>query len=223
MAFSNHPQTIKSFIDDYKAERTLGNEVNAQEFIDRFDNDANLLLYAKTPILYENLLPLANSETRRDLMLQKNFIVCFSNIGFQINNDGDLFSSQFEVEFQNPAEIQQLNEQLAATVRPFNMATIDSIMQLTVLEKDDELVIEEISPDDLDARKYNEYYDNGNLKIEANLKEGLKHGIYREYFDNGNLRVKGRYKNDLMDGNWKIYDENGNIVERKKFRLGKEL
>jgi len=221
--FSNHPQTLKSFIDDYNAGRTLGNEEVSLDFIERFENKSNLLLYVKTPVLYENLLSMANRETKSNLIKNKDFIMCFSEIGFQISNDNNMFSSQLEVQYQNPSKLNNLNQMLAATVQEFDLVTLDSIMQLTVLEKDDELVIDEISPDDLDAKKYTEQYASGNLKFEVGLRKGLKHGSYREYYENGNLKIKGRYRNNLMDGNWKIYDENGNIKEKKRYKEGKEM
>ena len=127
------------------------------------------------------------------------------------------------LQFQDLSEVKALEEELAATVKPFDINELDSIMQLTLLEKDDELVIEEISPDDLDAKKYQEYFDNGNLKVEVALKNGLKNGTYREYFEKGSIKIKGKYKNDVMDGIWKIYDEKGNVMERKRYRNGKEL
>ncbi|MBT29266.1 MAG: hypothetical protein CMO01_06355 [Thalassobius sp.] len=221
--FSNHPQTIKSIIDDYNAKNTLSNSENFNKFLKNFDSKSNVFAYVQTPVMFENLKGMVNPETWTDIRKNKDYINCFSDLGFQISNDGDLFSSKFFVQFQDLSEVKALEEELAATVKPFDINELDSIMQLTLLEKDDELVIEEISPDDLDAKKYQEYFDNGNLKVEVALKNGLKNGTYREYFEKGSIKIKGKYKNDVMDGIWKIYDEKGNVMERKRYRNGKEL
>ena len=223
VVFSNHPQTLKSFIDDYIEDRTLGKDKASVQFINQLKGKSNFLAYIRTPVLYENLTSIANKDTKNNLNKHKDYIVCFSDIAFQISNDDGLFLSQIEVKFQNPNDLKGMNEMLAATVKEFDLATMDSIMQLTILDKDDELDIEEISPDDLDAKKYEEYFENGNLKIEVSLKEGLKHGTYREYYENGSLKIKGRYRNDFMDGNWKIYDEQGNVKEKKRYRQGQEI
>ena len=38
-----------------------------------------------------------------------------------------------------------------------------------------------------------EFYPEGALKSEAEVKEGKRHGRYREYYENGKLRLRGKY------------------------------
>jgi antitoxin component YwqK of YwqJK toxin-antitoxin module len=42
------------------------------------------------------------------------------------------------------------------------------------------------------------------LKNRINRK-GLKKGYWEEYWDNGQLRVKGSYENGKRDGYWECY------------------
>ena len=54
---------------------------------------------------------------------------------------------------------------------------------------------------------YKAYYENGNIKLESNLKDGLKNGISKTYFEDGTLHEVHSYKNDLMDGLWITYNK----------------
>ena len=41
-----------------------------------------------------------------------------------------------------------------------------------------------------------EFYPEGALKSEAEIKEGKRHGRYREYYENGKLKFRGKYANN---------------------------
>ena len=50
-----------------------------------------------------------------------------------------------------------------------------------------------------------EFYPEGALKSEAEVKEGKRHGRYREYHENGKLKLRGKYSNNQPKGTWKYY------------------
>ncbi|MEM1137406.1 MAG: DUF3352 domain-containing protein [Bacteroidota bacterium] len=162
VVFSNHPQTIKGIIDDYDNKNTLANSTTFQSFFEGFEKKANVFAYVQTPVMFENLQPMVNEKTWTSLNKNREYLVCFSDIGLQIGSEEGLFTSKLHVQFQDRAKLKDLEAILAATVEPFNLQELDSVMQLTLVEKDDELIIDEISPDDLDAKKYKEYYNDGN-------------------------------------------------------------
>ena len=86
-----------------------------------------------------------------------------------------------------------------------------------------------------------EFYQNGELKIRGELKEGEKHGEWNAYFKNGqpqsigdfvegkrmgraivyfrngNIRYEGEYKNDKKVGHWKFYNQKGKLIKEKEF------
>ena len=51
----------------------------------------------------------------------------------------------------------------------------------------------------------------------------------KEYYDNGNLKTEGElkynpYKSDYMkDGTWKVYDESGKFLKNEKYAYGERL
>lgn len=93
-----------------------------------------------------------------------------------------------------------------------------------------------------DPNAYNEYYENGQLKIEGTYDEnkqrtglwvsyyengivwsksyyldGKKNGHSITFFPSGKVRYVGEYKDDEMSGNWTFKDEQGNVVDEKTY------
>lgn len=63
-----------------------------------------------------------------------------------------------------------------------------------------------------------EYYDNGQLWLKCNYKDGLKDGAFEEYYETENsdemiLWRKGFYINGKRSGLYQTFDINGNIIE----------
>ena len=61
-----------------------------------------------------------------------------------------------------------------------------------------------------------EFYPEGALKSEAEIKEGKRHGRYREYYENGKLKFRGKYANNQPKGTWKYYIEEGEFERKEK-------
>ena len=50
------------------------------------------------------------------------------------------------------------------------------------------------------------FYDNGNLKEDFRLKDGVVHGQYKAYHSNGKLSLQGGYDSGRFVGRWEYYD-----------------
>ncbi|SNY99681.1 toxin-antitoxin system YwqK family antitoxin [Flagellimonas pacifica] len=62
-----------------------------------------------------------------------------------------------------------------------------------------------------------EYYANGNVKLRAELKEGIEHGAYFKYFKNQTVEESGVKIKGKKNGLWKYYDSLGKIKSAKHF------
>ncbi|MAZ61293.1 MAG: hypothetical protein CMG50_03850 [Candidatus Marinimicrobia bacterium] len=62
-----------------------------------------------------------------------------------------------------------------------------------------------------------EYYDNGNVKIEYNYKNGKKNGVQKKWYLNNQLSIKYNYENGKLDGLQKKWYENGNIKSESNY------
>lgn len=65
--------------------------------------------------------------------------------------------------------------------------------------------------------KWQFFYPNGNIQLEAMFIEGVKNGLYNTYRDNGRPIYRGYYINDQRAGVWEFYDQDGNLSGRTDF------
>ena len=64
------------------------------------------------------------------------------------------------------------------------------------------------------------YYENGQLRVKGNYKEGKEHGLRESYFKNGQLRIKGNHKDGKRNGLWEWYYENGKLMFKDCYKNG---
>lgn len=56
-----------------------------------------------------------------------------------------------------------------------------------------------------------EYYENGNIKYNGTMENGIYNGNGTQYYDNGKIKSNGIFKNGKYNGNVTLYYENGII------------
>ena len=73
-----------------------------------------------------------------------------------------------------------------------------------------------------EARIIKEYYDDLNIsiKIERTVKGNMNHGIYKDYYENGQIRTDANYHNGELDGSYTAYHKNGQIYVQVNYRKG---
>ena len=215
VVFSNQPNTLKSIIDDYLKENTLSTSEDFKHFNRYFDIKSSVFAYINTPVLYNNMLSLADKYTQQQMLKNKDFIVCFPQIGFQLLPSSTMFESKLVVSYQD-AELVKSKEQfkdiqLAGPSIPYNN-TNDNIIKVK-----DVFDIPRLYPNDLNAKEYIKKYKRGAIHFKVALKDGQKHGNFYEYYLNGAIKIKGRYRKDKQVGLWKAYNEKGDLIKRKRF------
>lgn len=215
--FSNHPQTIKSIISDYEAGKTLAKFEPYDEFMGQFKSSSSVFVYVQTPVLHANLRGFVSPATWARVEKNKPYIVCIPQIGLQLREDGGLFETKMVSGYHDP-NVEKLPEAQPAGADTTTAGPVQ--MQSPIVTEEE---IDEISLDDLDVKKYEEKYQDGTLKLEVAIKNGLRNGTYREYYPSGETKVKGRYKEDRKTGTWKYYDENGELMEKREFENGVEV
>jgi hypothetical protein len=221
VVFSNHPQTLKVIIDGFVNKSLLINSEEYKSFASNFSRHSNVLVLINTSQFLKGLQGTINPSTYAGLESNKEYIVSFPYMGFQLEKDGSLFKTRFYVQFKKETEAlaenpmngiaEDASDTLSAEVSDQTKEEVTSI-----LAKVDEYI-----PDDLTKSVYIEKYSNGKVKVEFELKDGFRHGEYKEYYDNGEPKIKGHYKRDHKEGTWKIYAENGKLLQKVKFDDGK--
>jgi hypothetical protein len=221
VVFSNHPQTLKNIIDDFTQERTLEFDTEYYNFRKNYSGEANVFNYINTEILYHNLQSMLPEETWKVVKENKDYIVCFNEIGIETKEIDDLLYTEVLANFGGITEVEE-----PVLYQKIEREPVGEIIQGTteVLEKLEAESIDTLANyhfyiiiNDLDSKQQKGYYDNGNIKYEADLKKGVLHGSYKEYHENGELRVKGKYNNNKKASLWRYYNNKGKLVLEKDY------
>ncbi len=216
VVFSDKPNTLKSIIDTFLDEKTLENSEDFRHFNSNFKKSSSLFAYINMPVLYENMLSLADKTTKKQMLKNKDFIICFPQIGFQLTPSNELFKSKFVADYQSAAIVKSKEQfkdlQLFGPLLPSNSNRTSNLPEVK-----DVFDVVQLYPEDLNADRYIKNYTSGAKHIEVGLKDGLKHGRYYEYYPDGVLKMKGRYRKDKQVGVWRAYDSKGEQIERKRF------
>ncbi len=212
---SNHPQTLKNIIDDHLNKATLANSVGYYNFKKNFSDKSSLYLYFEPPVLYYNLKAFVNPETWKKISENKSYITCFNQGGAQINQMDDMIHLQLKMQYQ--PDLSEWKKQY------YNSSEITNLFNSSQQEDTGEEVkvlsdtIPQIIINSLDASKQEEFYDDGALKWQIELKNGLKDGSFKAYHSNGELWIKGAFKEDHPSGKWKYYDEEGELIKTDRY------
>jgi antitoxin component YwqK of YwqJK toxin-antitoxin module len=66
------------------------------------------------------------------------------------------------------------------------------------------------------------YYKSGALQMEENYSNGVLHGICKVYYDNGQLKAETHYKNGVVDGSARSFYKDGTLMETLNYKNGKQ-
>ncbi len=216
--FSNHPQTLESVIDDYLAKNTLSKSVEFRAFRKQLDDEQSVLVYVNTPVLFNTMKKLANTGTRASMEQNRDYIVCFRHLAFQLTPAGDKFNTILAEQFSAP-------EGTVATASLQDPQTPDTVVaeQPAVIEEvadTDPMALPYIYVQDLNARSYTGYYPDSTVNYRVEIRNGFKDGSYTEYHSNGKVKMTGRFRKDKRDGTWKLYSESGDLVMKRNYDDG---
>lgn len=218
VVFSNHPNTLKSIITSYINDDTLENFESFEDFDNNFDSRSNIFAYINAPNLYNSAYNFLDASTRKQLSDNKDYFICFSQIGIQLKSEDDLFETKIVVDYEDP-EIVKTKYSFTDSSIKIKSNTTRKEVEITeeTINEATVFTIKEIFPSDLTAKQFEKKYYNGKIRFSVELKNGLKHGDYLEYYSNGKLKIKGSYKRDEQNGTWRVYDYNEDVVFKKRF------
>ena len=212
VVFSNQPNTLKGIVDAYVEIETLDTSEDYQKFLTYFDKESAVFTYINTPILYENLYELANEETKAQMRKNKDYIICFPQVGFELVPNEGLFETVLVVNYQDVEEVKKKIQFRQQEIR-YDEVPVGGFSELT----DAVFKVGTIYPSDLNAKSYQKKYNSGKTRFKVALKNGQKHGRYESYYPNGQLKLKGRYRKDKQVGLWKYYSDTGELLRKKRF------
>jgi len=94
--------------------------------------------------------------------------------------------------------------------------------QTSKIVQSDGLFFTDATQTKLYSGEYKEFFDNGALKVEMNIKEGKPEGAYIVYFANGKPNEVRAYRNGEFHGLWRTYNEAGMLIAEAEYRNNKK-
>jgi len=213
VVFSNHPGTLAHLIRHNLEGKTLSNNKQFESYFKQFDNESSLFLYVNSTQIIPNSKPYLSNEYWQKLNKSKAYIESFPLMGMQIKPEGNLISTSIILNYMPQKEMMDWGQLFL----PVKVEEIDTVQELASPQKEEEIQIDDIFPEDLTDKKLIDTYANGQNKFEVPLKNGLKEGSYKAYDTLGNVLVKGRYKNNKKSGTWRFYDSKGELLRKEKY------
>lgn len=210
VVFSNSTATLLSMIEDYRLGQTLDQNKEFDEFMNEFNNNSSVFLYANTRKLFPLMKDFVASSTWTSIQNNQNFILCFPQTGFQLTVDKSVFDTRIVAEFKeviiedNSLEIIDIDDDDFSTSE--NSDSLSSL-QLFYIEK-------------MSGNVYTEFYEDGSIKSKTEMQNAARNGKYKEFYPDGNLKVYGKYKNNKKHKTWYYYDKNENLLKKEKWKNG---
>ena len=213
VVFSNNPNTLKSIINDVLDKQTLSTSDDFKMFEKRFDKKTSLFLYSNVPVLYDNMYALADRKTKSQMRKNKDYIICFPQVGLQMTPEDEVFESRFVIDYKDVNEVKasaQFQEKSHLAKQETSISKSGEITEAV-------FKLRPIYPNDLTAKSYTTKYANGTVRFQVELKDGLKHGRYTQYYTDGTEKMTGRFRKDIQVGTWRYFDKEGKQLLKKRF------
>ncbi len=191
--FSNSLSTVMQVVDDYIAGKTMSHSKEFQSFIDNFSPKSNISVFIQMPKMYTTLYYYTPEKSRADFDENKEMILSFARIGFQLVSTGKMFKTTLLAEYdENALADDEVNKLLQETTDDGFGGEIDS-MSFKI-----EIPIGNLETDGA----YKEYFDDDSteIKIEGAIQDNKINGLWRTYYSTGHLRSSVNYKDGKIDG-----------------------
>lgn len=205
VVFSNKPATLLSFIEDYEQERTLRNDDGFKQVLSQVNGRSTYFVYTNSIKFFPLMEPLLNQKTWESWSANREIVYSFPYSALQIVGNRHKVALRMIMNY-HPYHPPLLSE--------------EELREDDDTDISEKAVIDELNrfyAETFQGNVYREFYPEGALKSECEIRNGQRHGKYHEYFGNGSLKIRGRYDKDHPTGTWKYYTEDGTL--EKKVRL----
>ena len=192
VVFSNSQDALKQIIDDYLKGHTLSHNKEFMDFKAEFEVKSNISLFIQMPKLYSNLYTFSNNETKKSIHENKDLILSFNRLGFQLVAENDMFKTSLISDHNEDASLMDELEK-------FEKKASDELLK----EDFDSLRFKIVFPDSVEMPEgpYRAFYEDGQtIQFEGKIADGKPTGLWRSYYQNGNLKNSVNYKEGKVDG-----------------------
>lgn len=202
VVFCDDPKMLLETIEDNINNNTLINDPEFEEFKSNFNDESTVFTYINTKKYFLNFKGLLASEKWENTQKHKQYVTCFKQVGFQFTQKGAGFKTNFNLKFE---KVDSLTE------NPLRVNMNDSVFRDS-FSGIDLFIIENLNKD-----VHKDFYDNGNVKLVAEMHNGEYDGRYISYFENGTNESKGKFNKGQKVGKWKYYNDDGKLIRKERY------
>jgi len=205
VVFSNKPASLLSFVEDYEQKRLLKDDKEFKNTLSRFEENSTFFTYLNTRKFFPLMKPLLSSGAWNDLQPNRNIVYSFPHAGFQVIGDKYQVDTRLLLGYKPYEEVDPEEEE---------ETSVDYEEELSEGEIMSEL--KRFYVEKFQGNVYREFYPDGAIRSESEIKDGKRSGKYREYYEDGTLKIYGKYSKNQPKGTWKFYTPDGKLERKEK-------
>lgn len=207
VVFSNKAASLLSFVEDYEQKNLLKNNQGFKDAFSYLKSSSTVFLYTDVHKFYTQLRPMMNAATWNEIQSNRDVLYSFPYWTMQIIGDKESASLQCVMDYSPyiPEKVAAVDEE------------DEEMIEDAATEKEQISELKRFYVEKFEGNVLREFYPEGALKSESEVKEGKRNGRYREYYENGNLKLRGKFANNKPKGTWKYYTDEGKFERKEKF------
>jgi len=212
VVFSNRSASLLSFIEDYEQKNLLKNNPGFKKAYSYFHSSSTAFIYTDVNKFFPQLKTMVSAETWKDMQTNKDVLYSFPYWTMQIVGNKQQVSLHYIMDFKPYEEepvVEASDEDIDKEDKEMNE---DAETEKELMSELKRFYVEKF-----EGNVLREFYPEGALKSESEVKDGRRHGRYREYYEDGKLKVRGKYSKNKPKGTWKYYTEEGKFERKEKF------
>lgn len=214
VVFSNSPSCLMDFIDDYTAGKTLSHNKEFMSMKEGFDARSSAFIYIQMPKIYSHLYYYSRDDKRKGIKDNKEIILGFTRIGFQMVAEDNKFKTQLSAEFNEDALFDAELESIESAAEDLYLSQIDSGQYRPELPESKLL---SAGP----AKIY--YADSTTVKAEGRVADGKLTGLWRSYFESGKIMSAVNYEDGKANGIAMFYFDGDKQVTRAELTFEDDM
>ena len=227
VVFSNSDSQLMDVIDDYLKNKTLSKNEPFMDFAEDFESEANVTAFVQTPKVYQHMYFYGKDSTRVSLKDNKDLILSFVRVGFQLVSDGEMFKTKLITDHDPGAFMDETLENIEKSAEELYFNDYDSLqfkvdlagvsvsenVPVQLFYNDKQIMSEGSVVDGKPHGVWKNYYISGNLQSLIRYEEGAVSGHCMFYYDDEAQTIKAEmdFVNDLIQGDYKEYYQNGKL------------
>lgn len=212
VVFSDKSASLLSFIEDYEQKKHLKDNPGFKKAYAHFDANSTAFLYTDIQKFFPQLKTLVSPDSWTDMQKNRDVLYSFPYWSMQIVGDIQQVSLHYVMDYKP-----YTGEPVAAVADEDADREDKEMNENAETEKELMSELKRFYVEKFEGNVLREFYPEGELKSESEVKDGKRHGRYREFYEDGKIMARGKYAKNEPKGTWKYYTKEGKFERKEKF------